>query len=152
MSLTFQWSRLEDFTALELHALLMARESVFVVEQRCAYQEADALDAHAWHVRVFQNGALAACARVVDAGYKFPQPSIGRVMTLPAFRGQRLGQALMEEAIRFTQLHHPGVGIQISAQAYLQRFYADLGFAPVGEVYDEDGIAHIDMVQPAPEK
>ena len=150
MPCKFQWSRLESLTAPELHALLAARESVFVVEQRCIYQEADALDAHAWHLRAFKDGNLAACARVVDAGHKYPEPSIGRVMTLPAFRAQGLGHALMQEAIRFTELHHPHAGIRISAQAYLQDFYASLGFVPEGEGYDEDGIPHLEMYKPAP--
>jgi ElaA protein len=149
MSLEFRWSRLETLTALELHALLMARESVFVVEQRCAYQEVDALDLHAWHLRVFKDGEFAASARVVDAGYKYPQPSIGRVMTLPAFRGERLGRALMQEAIRFTEQHYPHTGIQISAQAHLHGFYASLGFVTVGAAYDEDGIPHIGMLKAA---
>lgn len=150
MDLTLNWQRLEDFTASAWHDILRARESVFVVEQNCAYQEADHLDAHAWHLQLRQSGALAAYARVVDVGCKDPQqPSIGRVLTLPAFRGQSLGRALMHEAIRFTELRYPHVGIQISAQAYLQHFYASLGFETVGEGYDEDGIPHIGMIKPA---
>ncbi len=147
--LEFKWSRPQALTALEWHTVLMARESVFVVEQRCPYQEADHLDAHAWHLQVRKDGQLAAYARVVDAGCKYPAPSIGRVMTLPAFRGQQLGRALMQEAIRFTQQHNPHAGIQISAQAYLQHFYAALGFVAEGAGYDEDGIPHIGMVMPA---
>lgn len=149
MTLSFKWLRLESFTALELHSVLMAREAVFVVEQLCAYQDADHLDAHAWHLRLHQDGELAAYARVVDAGYKFPQPSIGRVLTVAAFRGCSIGRTLMQEAIRFTELHHPHAGIQISAQAYLERFYASLGFETVGAPYDEDGIPHVGMVKPA---
>ena len=42
MKLEFKWSRLESFTALELYQIIMARESVFVVEQHCPYQETDA--------------------------------------------------------------------------------------------------------------
>lgn len=148
MALAFTWSRLEDLSALALHGILRARESVFVVEQCCAYQEADHLDVHAWHLSMWVDGTWAAYARVVDPGHKYPQASIGRVMTLPAFRGQQLGRALMQEAIRFSEQHFPG-GIQISAQAHLQGFYGGLGFAAVGDVYDEDGIAHVTMVKPA---
>ncbi len=36
-------------------------------------------------------------------------------------------------------------GHRIQAQAYLERFYRSHGFEPEGEVYLEDGIAHIDM-------
>ena len=55
----------------------------------------------------------------------------------------------MAEAIRFTEAHYPGAGIRIGAQAHLQKFYGSLGFEPVGEIYDEDGIPHIDMVKAA---
>ncbi|MFC7208446.1 GNAT family N-acetyltransferase [Comamonas endophytica] len=80
---------------------------------------------------------------------KYPEPSIGRVMTLPRFRGHRLGRALMAEAIRFTELQYPGAAIQIGAQVYLRRFYGSFGFDAVGEAYDEDGIPHVDMLRAA---
>ena len=33
------------------------------------------------------------------------------------------------------------------AQAHLQGFYGSLGFEPVGDVYDDAGIPHIEMVK-----
>lgn len=147
MNLKFKWSRLEAFTALELYEIIKAREAVFVVEQNCPYQETDELDLHAWHLTALVNGEFAAYARVVDPGLKNSQPSIGRVMTLKKFRGQKIGRALMEEAIKFAEQKYPGKGIKISAQVYLQKFYASLGFNVFGESYDEDGIPHIDMIK-----
>lgn len=148
MKLEFKWSRLESFTALELYQIIKARESVFVVEQHCPYQETDELDLHAWHLSALVNGELAAYARVVDPGVKNSQPSIGRVMTLKKFRGLGIGRALMEEAIKFTEQTYPENDIKISAQVYLQEFYESLGFQAFEEAYDEDGIPHIDMVKP----
>ncbi|PRB81358.1 GNAT family N-acetyltransferase [Pseudomonas sp. MYb185] len=147
MILEFRWHRLESFSALELHNIIKARESVFVVEQNCPYQETDDMDLHAWHLSVFLNDELAAYARVVDPGVKYSQPSIGRVMTLKNFRELRIGRQLMKETIRFTELKFPGCGIKIGAQLYLQKFYESLGFQSVGEPYDEDGIPHVDMVK-----
>jgi len=144
----FKWSRLQSFTAIELYQIIKARETVFVVEQNCPYQETDDWDLHAWHLTAFVKGELAAYARVVDPGIKSSQPSIGRVMTVKNFRAQGIGRALMEEAIKFTELKFPGKDINISAQVYLQQFYASLGFQTSGESYDEDGIPHIDMVKP----
>lgn len=145
----FHWSRLESLTALELHEILMARVAVFVVEQNCPYQEVDEMDRFAWHLRVRLGAELAACVRLVDPGVKYPGPSIGRVMTLPKFRGHRLGRALMAEAIRFTAQQYPGAAIQIGAQAYLRKFYESFGFKVMGPAYEEDGIAHFDMVRQA---
>ncbi|MCG8275983.1 GNAT family N-acetyltransferase [Stenotrophomonas sp. NLF4-10] len=147
MRLEFRWSRLEAFSALEIHRIIKARESVFVVEQRCPYQETDDMDIHAWHLSVCLKGELAAYARVVDPGIKYHQPSIGRVMTLKNFRKMRIGHQLMEEAIRFTEQKFPNRGIKIGAQVHLQKFYGSFGFQPVGEPYDDDGIPHLDMVR-----
>ena len=150
MDLQFHWARLDALSGLEVHEILRARVAVFVVEQNCPYQEVDDMDLHAWHLRARLGTELAACIRVVDPGVKYPQPSIGRVMTLAQFRQRQLGRALMAEAIRFTELQFPGMGIQIGAQVYLQKFYASFGFEAVGEVYEEDGIAHLDMVRNSP--
>lgn len=149
MTLDFKWSRIEDLSALELFAIIKARESVFVVEQECPYQETDDMDLHSWHLEVFLQGQLAAYARVVDPGVKYPQPSIGRVMTVPEFRNLNIGRALMDEAIRFTEEQYPQQGIKIGAQVYLQKFYQSLGFEVASEPYDDDGILHIDMIKPS---
>lgn len=149
MDLDFQWKRLDDLSTREMYTIIQAREAVFVVEQACAYQEVDGLDLDSWHLSVLKDGELAAYARVVEPGLKYKEPSIGRVLTLAKFRSLKIGYALVAEAIRFTETHYPGAGIRIGAQAHLQKFYGSLGFEPVGEIYDEDGIAHIDMVKAA---
>lgn len=141
----FRWARLEDLSGPDVHALLSARERVFVVEQACVYHEADDLDPVSWHLTAHLDGALAACARVVDPGMKYDAPSIGRVMTVAAFRGRRLGEALMREAIAGTRVRFPGQAIRISAQAHLLGFYNALGFEAEGEPYLEDGIPHVEM-------
>ena len=149
MDLVFQWKRLDDLSTREMYTIIQAREAVFVVEQECAYQDVDGLDLDSWHLSVLKDGELAAYARVVEPGLKYDEPSIGRVLTLTKFRSLKIGYALVAEAIRFTEAHYPGTGIRIGAQAHLQKFYGSLGFQPVGEIYDEDGIPHIDMVKAA---
>ena len=148
MKLNFKWSRLDDLSALELFQIIKARESVFVVEQQCPYQETDDMDLLSWHLTVFVDDELAAYVRVVDPDIKYKQPSIGRVMTLKKFRNLKIGRSLMKEAIRFTEEQFPKMGIKIGAQVYLQDFYKSLGFESASEAYDEDGIDHIDMIKP----
>jgi len=147
MQLEFKWSRLESLSGMELFTIIKAREAVFVVEQQCPYQETDELDPFSWHLEVTHNGELVAYARVVDAGLKYTQPSIGRVMTVEKFRGAKIGLSLMNEAIRFTEQQFPAMGIKIGGQVYLQHFYESLGFVAVSEAYDEDGILHVDMLK-----
>lgn len=149
MALEFKWNRMDSLSTMDLYEILKEREAVFVVEQQCAYQEVDGCDPQSWHLRVYADGALAAYARVVDPGLKYEEPSIGRVLTLAAFRSLKIGRALVAEAIAFTEKTHPGRGIRIGAQARLEGFYASLGFRSVGEPYDEDGILHVDMVKAA---
>ena len=149
MKLEFRWSRIENLSSLELFSIIKARESVFVVEQRCPYQETDDMDLYSWHLTASLANQLAAYVRVIEPGIKYEQPSIGRVMTVSEFRNLKIGRSLMNEAIRFTEAQYPRMGIKISAQLYLQKFYESLGFESVGEPYDEDGIQHIDMVKPA---
>ena len=70
-------------------------------------------------------------------------------MTAADYRHLKLGRPLMAEAIRFSEQHYPGQPIKIGAQAHLQNFYGSLGFKPTSDIYDEDGIPHLDMVRGA---
>jgi len=147
MQLTFTWSRIETLNALALFDIIKSRESVFVVEQRCPYQETDEMDKQCWHLVVSIENELVAYARLVDPGIKYQQPSIGRVLTTKQWRGANIGRALMEEAIRFSEHTFPAQDIKIGAQVYLQKFYESCGFKAVTDAYDEDGIPHLDMIR-----
>ena len=56
----------------------------------------------------------------------------------------------MEKTLEACRKQWPDKALYLGAQAHLQSFYAHFGFTPVTEVYDEDGIPHIDMLKPAP--
>lgn len=117
------------------------------MEQKCVYQDADNKDLQCYHLMLYQNYELMAYARLVPPGLSFAEMSIGRVVTSPKSRGTGAGRALMNMAIaQCPQIFGEG-NIRIGAQAYLLGFYTSLGFKAVGEVYDEDGIPHIDMVR-----
>lgn len=147
--LRWRWLRFDELSVHDLHELLRLRQDVFVVEQDCVYADIDGLDPQCLHgLARSADGALAAYARVVPPGLKFEEPAIGRVIVAPAWRGRSLGAALMHEAIAAARAAHPGTPIRISAQAHLQHFYQGLGFETVSGEYDEDGIAHVDMLLP----
>ena len=149
----WQWSRFADLAPAELYAALAARQQVFTVEQRCAFQDADGHDVHAWHLFAWRevSGApfLAGYLRVLDPGRKFAEPSIGRVLTVAPYRGIGFGQTLMVEGIARTHRSWPQRPICIAAQQRLDRFYANFGFRPAGAPYLEDDILHVDMLLPA---
>jgi ElaA protein len=149
-ALRWQWSQLPGLAAAELYAVLAARQQVFTVEQQCAFQDADGHDLHAWHLLAWTDAgaapALAGYLRVLDAGRKYSEPSIGRVLTVAPHRGVGLGRTLMIQGIRRTREIWPGRPIRVAAQQRLETFYASLGFRPVSAPYDEDGILHVDML------
>lgn len=148
--LHWRWFRFAELGVDRLYELLALRGSVFVVEQNCPYLDADGLDRGSWHLLGTDDaGTLQACLRIVDPRLKFDEPSIGRVVTAPAARGQGLGRPLMCEGIRQCEALWPGRAIRIGAQAHLQRFYGSLGFEAVGEPYVEDGIQHLEMLRTA---
>ena len=149
MKLDVKWSRLNELSGLQWHRIIKARESIFVVEQQCVYQESDDMDPVSWHLEMTIASELVAYVRVVEPGVKYKQPSIGRVMVIDKFRSQNMGRQLMNEAIRFTEQQYPQMGIKIGAQVYLQTFYQSFGFDAVSAPYDEDGILHLDMIKPA---
>lgn len=149
----WQWKSFAELTLDELYTLLALRQEVFVVEQRSLYQDVDGLDREAAHLLAFEDAEggpfLAAYLRVLPPGVKFPgASSLGRVVTSPRARGRGLGRDIVERGLARLDAEYPGTPIRISAQHYLQRFYESVGFHAEGDVYDEDGIPHIEMVRP----
>ena len=146
---TSSWS---DLTRDELHAILRLRIDVFVVEQNCPYPELDGKDLKSIHVYAVESDndiasgeAAAATIRICAPGENYSEPSIGRVATRIDCRGIGLGIEVMNRAIAECDKQYSGLGIRISAQCYLEKFYADLGFESTGETYLEDEIPHIQM-------
>ena len=143
-----------ELTPQDLHDILRARAAVFVVEQACAFQDVDGADPMSWHLfaRDPATGEIVAYCRLIPAGVKFAEASIGRVLTSDATRGTGMGRALMAEALRRAASLWPGEPIRIGAQQRLERFYQSLGFVTASEPYDEDGIDHVEMLLAASTK
>ncbi|RUL83905.1 GNAT family N-acetyltransferase [Tautonia sociabilis] len=148
VAIEWSWRRFEALSAGELYELMGLRQRVFVLEQRCAYVDADGLDPVAWHLLGRRGGELIAAARVFD---RRPggdgEASIGRVVVDRSARGAGIGRALMVEAIRRCGDVAPGRDVFIQAQAHLERFYGGLGFRRRSGPYLFDGIVHVDMTR-----
>jgi ElaA protein len=145
----WRFAPFEELTPREVYDLLQLRAEVFVVEQDCPFQDVDGVDPGSWHLLGTRGDALIAYCRLIPAGVKFAEPSIGRVVTLPKLRGTGCGRELMAEALRRADTLWPGKSIRIGAQQRLERFYEDFGFATASAPYDEDGIVHVEMLRPA---
>ncbi len=141
----WQWSPFSELSLDDLYAALSLRQAVFVVEQDCPYLDADGLDAQAHHLLGWKDGELVAYLRTFPPGVVYAEACIGRVVTSQAVRRDGFGRALMETAHARMAETYGATPIKLSAQAYLERFYASLGYAVVGPGYDEDGIPHLQM-------
>lgn len=132
----------------ELYDILRARNAVFVVEQACPFQDCDGMDRVSHHMWTHgEDGEVAAYLRVVPPGALYHEPSIGRIITAASARRTGLGRLLVSEGIRRTEDLYGARVIRIGAQRYLLRFYESLGFRSTGREYEEDGIAHSEMIR-----
>lgn len=143
----FIYKTFDQLTSNELHDMYALRSEVFVVEQDCVYQDIDGNDPKSIHVLGSIDGDLVAYARILDQGLSYADySSIGRIVVSPVHRGQKLGHALVDFAIKTTQKEYANFHIKISAQAHLEKFYQTHQFKATGEAYLEDGIPHIGML------
>ncbi len=137
----------DSLTPQELYALLRLRSEVFVVEQNCVFLDMDNKDQQCHHLLGWQNNTLVAYTRLVPPGLSYAEPSIGRVVSSPAARGTGAGKLLMDKSIEKIIELYGNTPIKIGAQLYLKSFYESFGFVQTGDVYDEDGIDHIEMIR-----
>ena len=131
----------------ELYKILQLRSDVFVVEQNCVYQDMDGKDRYATHVLGYKNGSLVAYTRIFKPKAYFEEASIGRVLVKKEYRAFKYGYDIMNASIAAIAQRYGTTTIKISAQAYLQQFYTNLGFKKMGEPYLEDDIPHIAMIK-----
>lgn len=150
MNQKLQWSfrSFDELTNHELYEILRLRNEVFVVEQNCIFLDQDNKDQLCHHVSGTEDEKLMAYTRIVPPGLSYEYPSIGRVVVAPAGRGKSFGVELMRMSIHFLYTRYGPSPIRIGAQLYLRKFYESLGFVQTGEIYDEDGIDHIEMLRP----
>lgn len=144
-----QW-RFMAFDALsprDLYTVLQLRSEVFVVEQACLFQDLDGADTQAMHLLGRHGAELVAYARCFPAGVKFAEASIGRIVTRSSVRRTGAGHALLLQAMACVTQQWGVQPLRIGAQARLEAFYAQHGFARSGAPYLEDGIDHIEMVR-----
>ena len=145
IKVNWEWKKIDDFSAKEMHEVLYERTKVFVVEQNCVYQEVDELDLNSWHLVGKNNNKFIAYARIIFPGVKTNMPSIGRVLVNINYRNMGIAKELLTECLNKCRIEYPNTTIYLQAQFRLKAFYESFGFKTVGDVYDDEGIDHIDM-------
>jgi len=144
--MTFEFKNFSELSLSELYNILQLRSEIFVVEQNCIYNDLDELDKFAVHQFFKKDEKIIAYTRLLKPGTRFPDFSIGRVMVKQSERGKGYGIEMMNSAKNYIVTEWGATKIKISAQQYLQRFYENLGFEIVTEMYLEDGIPHFGML------
>jgi len=123
------------------HAL---REEVFVAEQKIpAELEWDAADADAIHAVAFNRFGLPLATGRLMLQDGAPA-RIGRMATSRLVRSSGIGRQVLDALIAAARSR--GVReLVLHAQTTAQSFYLRAGFTPHGAVFEEAGIAHIEM-------
>ncbi len=144
--INWQCKHFSELTVEELYKILQLRNEVFVVEQNCPYQDCDGKDFKSYHLTAWEEHKLMAYTRILPPGISYPNAaSIGRVVTSPSARKQKIGKQLMNNSIENLYYLFGKVSVIIGAQLYLKRFYESFLFAQTSDIYLEDGIEHITM-------
>ncbi len=122
------------------------RGKVFIEEQKIpAEMEWDAADAGCVHAVAFNHfGVALATGRLLE--HVPGVAKIGRMAVLPSMRGSAIGRAVLDALMRAARERGDREAL-LHAQTSAAPFYARAGFVARGEVFDEAGIPHVEMVR-----
>ena len=120
------------------------RKRVFIEEQGVpAEMEIDEFDLNALHALAYADSECIGTARLVTLFGGIGR--IGRMAVLPKHRGHGIGKQLLGALLKACQSQ--GIKqIELHAQVSAILFYQQFGFITQGDVYDEAGIPHRDMI------
>lgn len=123
-------------------AAMAVRVSVFVEEQGFV-DEFDETDRVAVHFVAFDGETPIGTCRIFteDGGRTY---LLGRLCVLKAYRGRSIGTALVSAA-EDGACARGGESLSLHSQYHAKDFYQKLGYAPYGEIEDEQGCPHIWM-------
>ncbi|MCR1970797.1 ElaA protein [Clostridium cochlearium] len=138
--------KFEELKCEEIYKILQIRNKIFIVEQKCVYQDCDGKDKKSYHLYLEDKGEIISYLRILPRKVSYNEVSIGRVLVNKNYRGTGIARKMMIEAINFIEKNLGEKEIKIQAQCYLIHFYKSLGFKEISNEYLEDNIPHIDML------
>ena len=122
----------------------LVRQEVFILEQGVPAQlELDEFDSSAAHVLAYQDSDCIGTGRLVNLGDK--QAQIGRMAVLAKFRGKGVGRQILRKLVDLAA-SQGARKIILHSQVSAIPFYEKQGFQAQGDVYDEAGIPHRNMM------
>jgi predicted GNAT family N-acyltransferase len=122
------------------------RAKVFVEEQKIpAELEWDAADAVAVHAVAYNRfGVPLATGRLLE--HVPGVAKIGRMAVLASMRGSRVGRSVLDALMQAARARGDRQ-VLLHAQLSAAPFYTRAGFVTRGEVFEEAGIGHVEMVR-----
>ena len=122
------------------------RNAVFIEEQKIPVEmEWDDADAHCVHAVAFNRfGLPLATGRLLRAAPLVAR--IGRMASIQAVRGSGVGRLVLDALMQAAR-ERGDRELRLHAQTNAHFFYTRAGFTPVGLVFEEAGIPHIEMAR-----
>lgn len=146
----YKAKRFNELTVDELYEIVKSRSEVFVCEQEVTCEnDFDDKDKECIHLFAIDDkdgceNVVAYC-RLLPPGLSYEEASIGRVLVMKDYRRQGIGEEMMREAITIIRENFKVDRITLSAQSYIKKMYASVGFKEVSDEYEEAGIPHVKM-------
>jgi len=117
------------------------RHKVFVWEQKVPFElEVDHEDVSTFYL-LFQHETPVATGRWRETGKGI---KLERFAVLPEYRNKILGTVLLKKVLE--DLKDSGKNIYLHSQLRAVSFYERQGFKKIGEMFEEAGIKHFEMV------
>ncbi len=135
--------KMVELTPIQMYKIMALRFNSFVLEQKSIFPEFDEHDLEAQHIFIEEGQKIIAYARAFKSGDT--SATFGRVVVDMTYRGQKLGQQIVEMAIAALKEIGGVQKIEIEAQEYLTKFYESFGFRKTSEPFDDAGIMHVSM-------
>ena len=123
------------------------RKRVFIEEQGVPEDmELDEYDLVAQHALAYLDSECIGTARLVTLPGNIGKVGrIGRMAVLPMHRRQGIGGRLLSALLELSKSQ--GISqLELHAQQSAMPFYEQFGFIAQGDIYDEAGIPHRDMI------
>ena len=143
----FKIKHFNELTPNELYEICKSRYEVFACEQKIfSENDFDDIDKDCYHIFKVKYNKIISYARIIPKQFSsYNDASIGRVLVLKEYRGQKIAKEMMDTAISFVENNLNEKYITLSAQEYIKNLYLSCGFEEISDVYDEAGIPHIKM-------
>ena len=93
--INFNCFKFDDLSNKTLYNILQLRSQIFVLEQKCLYQDMDNFDNKAYHIVAEENNEIIGYSRIINKNEYYKDfCSIGRVMVKKKERKKKIGKKL----------------------------------------------------------